>query len=194
MSQPATTVDDVEAATIRRCRDLRESLGYSQQRWADALGVAFSQVGNLEALRNPLRLYVGLAICRTANVSPFWLATGEGQKTGFDPGAIEVGEEVTIRDRRLFSSVFGNENAAEKAGQFSVSVDYVPEFNLQTESLVLKRPEARVRTRFIGVKGEDSDWQMLLACLPEADHPRLEQLTTGSLARLVEAARSLCVG
>lgn len=61
-----------------RLKELRKSLGLTQQEFADRLGIKRNAITNYEVGRNaPADMVVSL-ICREFNVSENWLRTGEG--------------------------------------------------------------------------------------------------------------------
>lgn len=63
----------------KRIRELRKLLGYTQQRFADAIGVKQNTVAQYEMGRNqPIDSVINL-ICREFNVNETWLRTGEGE-------------------------------------------------------------------------------------------------------------------
>ena len=62
-----------------RLKELRKSLGLTQQEFAERLGIKRNAVTNYEVGRNaPADMVVSL-ICREFNVSEAWLRTGEGE-------------------------------------------------------------------------------------------------------------------
>lgn len=63
----------------RRIKQLRKSLGLTQQKFADALGVKPNTISQYESGRNePIDAVISL-ICREFNVNETWLRTGEGE-------------------------------------------------------------------------------------------------------------------
>lgn len=62
-----------------RIRELRKSLGLTQQEFAERLGIKRNAIANYEVGRNdPADMVVSL-ICREFNVNEEWLRTGEGK-------------------------------------------------------------------------------------------------------------------
>ena len=62
-----------------RLKELRKTLGLSQQEFADKIGIKRGAVANYEVGRNtPIDAVVSL-ICREFNVNEYWLRTGEGE-------------------------------------------------------------------------------------------------------------------
>ena len=64
-----------------RIKQLRNSLGFTQQKFADRLGlkrqtIAAYEIGNIEPSDSTL-----LLICKEFNVNENWLRTGEGEPT-----------------------------------------------------------------------------------------------------------------
>ena len=63
----------------KRIKELRKTLGLTQQKFADAIGVRQNTVAQYEMGRNPPTDTVINLICREFNVSEKWLRTGEGE-------------------------------------------------------------------------------------------------------------------
>ena len=64
-----------------RIRLLRHTLGLTQQKFADKLGIKGNAISQYESGRNaPIDAVISL-ICREFNVSERWLRTGEGEMT-----------------------------------------------------------------------------------------------------------------
>lgn len=62
-----------------RIKELRKTLGLTQQRFADGMGVKQNTIAQYESGRNtPIDAVINL-ICRTYNVNEDWLRTGEGE-------------------------------------------------------------------------------------------------------------------
>lgn len=62
-----------------RIKELRKTLGLTQQRFADGMGVKQNTIAQYESGRNtPIDAVINL-ICRTYNVNEEWLRTGEGE-------------------------------------------------------------------------------------------------------------------
>lgn len=63
----------------QRIKQLRSSLGLTQQAFADKLGIKRGAVANYELGRNePIDAVIAL-ICKTFDVNEQWLRTGEGE-------------------------------------------------------------------------------------------------------------------
>ena len=63
----------------KRIKHLRKTLGLTQQKFADAIGIKRNTVSQSEMGRNePIGSVLSL-ICREYNVNPKWLRTGEGE-------------------------------------------------------------------------------------------------------------------
>lgn len=61
-----------------RIKALRQSLGLTQQEFADKIGIKRGAIANYEIGRNISDVVIN-SICRTYNVSERWLRTGEGE-------------------------------------------------------------------------------------------------------------------
>ena len=62
-----------------RIKELRKALGFTQQQFADALGVKRNTISQYEIGRNaPIDAVISL-ICREFGVSETWLRNGEGE-------------------------------------------------------------------------------------------------------------------
>lgn len=61
-----------------RIKALRQSLGLTQQEFADRIGIKRGAIANYEIGRNISDVVIN-SICRTYNVSEHWLRTGEGE-------------------------------------------------------------------------------------------------------------------
>lgn len=61
-----------------RIKALRQSLGLTQQEFADRIGIKRGAIANYEIGRNISDVVIN-SICRTYNVSENWLRTGEGE-------------------------------------------------------------------------------------------------------------------
>lgn len=62
-----------------RLKQLRKTLGLTQQAFADKLGVKRNTVGQWECGINPLTDQTIFSICREFDVNKEWLRTGEGE-------------------------------------------------------------------------------------------------------------------
>ena len=62
-----------------RLKQLRKTLGLTQQAFADKLGVKRNTVGQWECGINPLTDQTIFSICREFDVNKEWLCTGEGE-------------------------------------------------------------------------------------------------------------------
>lgn len=62
-----------------RIKKLRKTLGLTQQKFADAIGVRQNTVAQYEMGRNPPNDTVITLICREFNVNEAWLRTGDGE-------------------------------------------------------------------------------------------------------------------
>ena len=96
-----------------RIRDVRKTLGLTQQEFSDRIGVSRNSVASYETgVRTPLDSVVTL-IVRTFNVNEHWLRTGEGEMfnevTQDDRIAEFVGEALAGRPehikRRMLSAL-----------------------------------------------------------------------------------------
>lgn len=61
-----------------RIKVLRQSLGLTQQEFADRIGIKRGAIANYEIGRNISDVVIN-SICRTFNVNEHWLRTGEGE-------------------------------------------------------------------------------------------------------------------
>lgn len=62
-----------------RIKELRKALGFTQQQFADRIGVKRNTVGQYEIGRNPPTDTVITLICREFSVNEDWLRNGEGE-------------------------------------------------------------------------------------------------------------------
>lgn len=62
-----------------RIKELRKALGFTQQQFADRVGVKRNTVGQYEIGRNPPTDTVITLICREFSVNEDWLRNGEGE-------------------------------------------------------------------------------------------------------------------
>lgn len=77
-----------------RIKELRNSLGLTQQKFADRLGIQRGAIANYELERNvPIDAVISL-ICREFNVREAWLRDGTGEMLEIKPRAEELGELV----------------------------------------------------------------------------------------------------
>lgn len=78
-----------------RIKRLRKALGFTQQEFAERIGVKRNTIAQYEIGRNkPIDSIINL-ICREYNVSPEWLQTGEGEM--FQPAPQNELEALTKR-------------------------------------------------------------------------------------------------
>lgn len=77
-----------------RIKELRNSLGLTQQAFADRVGIKQSTVATYEADRNVPSDAVISLICREFNVREAWLRDGTGEMLEVKPRAEELGELV----------------------------------------------------------------------------------------------------
>lgn len=82
-----------------RTKELRDSLGLTQQKFADRLGITRGAVANWDLDRSDPSDAVISLICREFNVREAWLRDGEGDMLEVKPRAEELGELV----RKLLS-------------------------------------------------------------------------------------------
>ena len=82
-----------------RTKELRDSLGLTQQKFADRLGITRGAVANWDLDRSDPSDAVISLICREFNVREAWLRDGEGEMLESKPRAEELGELV----RKLLS-------------------------------------------------------------------------------------------
>lgn len=82
-----------------RTKELRDSLGLTQQKFADRLGITRGAVANWDLDRSDPSDAVISLICREFNVREEWLRDGEGEMFHSKPRAEELGELV----RKLLS-------------------------------------------------------------------------------------------
>jgi HTH-type transcriptional regulator / antitoxin PezA len=94
-----------------RIKVLRQSLGLTQQEFADRIGIKRGAIANYEIGRNISDVVIN-SICRTFNVNEHWLRTGEGEmfvQISRDKevmrfvGDVMRGEEDTFRRRFLLA-------------------------------------------------------------------------------------------
>lgn len=77
-----------------RTKELRDSLGLTQQKFADRLGITRGAVANWDLDRSDPSDAVISLICREFNVREAWLRDGEGDMLEVKPRAEELGELV----------------------------------------------------------------------------------------------------
>lgn len=82
-----------------RTKELRDSLGLTQQKFADRLGITRGAVANWDLDRSDPSDAVISLICRVFNVREAWLRDGTGEMFESKPRAEELGELV----RKLLS-------------------------------------------------------------------------------------------
>lgn len=61
-----------------RIKDARKSLGLTQDKFGERLGVGRSAISNIEAGSRGVTDQLRLSVCREFNVNEDWLRTGEG--------------------------------------------------------------------------------------------------------------------
>lgn len=92
-----------------RIKEVRKSLGLTQQEFADRIGVKRNTVATYEGGRNiPIDSVVSL-ICKEFNVNEEWLRTGEGemfQDLSQGELAARVVGEALADDNKFIQSVF----------------------------------------------------------------------------------------
>lgn len=92
-----------------RIKEVRKSLGLTQQEFADRIGVKRNTVATYEGGRNiPIDSVVSL-ICKEFNVNEEWLRTGEGemfQDLSQGELAARVVGEALANDNEFIQSVF----------------------------------------------------------------------------------------
>lgn len=80
----------------KRIRNLRKSLGLTQQEFADKLGTPRANIANYESSKRlPSEAMVSL-ICRTFNINEEWLRTGEGEMKASLTREQEIAEIVAV--------------------------------------------------------------------------------------------------
>lgn len=77
-----------------RTKELRDSLGLTQQKFADRLGITRGAVANWDLDRSDPSDAVISLICREFNVREAWLRDGDGEMFEVKPRAEELGELV----------------------------------------------------------------------------------------------------
>lgn len=77
-----------------RTKELRDSLGLTQQKFADRLGITRGAVANWDLDRSDPSDAVISLICRVFNVREAWLRDGTGEMLEVKPRAEELGELV----------------------------------------------------------------------------------------------------
>ena len=77
-----------------RTKELRDSLGLTQQKFADRLGITRGAVANWDLDRSDPSDAVISLICREFHVREAWLRDGEGEMLEVKPRAEELGELV----------------------------------------------------------------------------------------------------
>lgn len=77
-----------------RLKQLRKTLGITQQEFADKIGIKRNSYANYETGRNTPIDAIILSICREFNVNEQWLRTGEGEPFRERPLSEEVGYYV----------------------------------------------------------------------------------------------------
>lgn len=73
-----------------RIKELRKSLGLTQQQFADKLGIARGNIAAYEVGKNAVSNAVISLMCKEFNVNEVWLRTGEG---GDDNMFLKVSED-----------------------------------------------------------------------------------------------------
>ena len=63
----------------QRIKEVRKTLKLSQEAFGEKLGVKRDVIANIELERAPVKDLVIRMICRTFNVNPLWLESGEGE-------------------------------------------------------------------------------------------------------------------
>lgn len=116
-----------------RIRKLRKALDFTQQEFADRLGVSRSNIATYEVGKNnPTDAVISL-ICREFNVAETWLRTGKGEM--FVPEETDAWEEVVKRKGlsdgdRLLIEKYMNLKPTEREVVInyvlSIAADYVP--------------------------------------------------------------------
>lgn len=94
-----------------RIKELRKALGFTQQKFADAIGVRQNTVAQYEIGRNPPNDTVITLICREFHVSEHWLRTGEGEMflpMDEDEELAQIVAEITLSDDELIRSIIKN--------------------------------------------------------------------------------------
>lgn len=91
---------EVQRAVSQRLREERETERFTQYELADEIGVTRATLASFEQGHNPVSFAVGFEVCRRLDLSPRWLATGEGPKRPFPPLA-ELG--ITPADLRKYA-------------------------------------------------------------------------------------------
>lgn len=93
----------------KRIKELRKTLGLTQQEFADKIGVKRNSMANYETGRNTPIDAIVVSICRIFNVSEEWLRTGQGemfkQLSQAELAARTVGEALSS-DNKFIQSVF----------------------------------------------------------------------------------------
>ena len=74
-----------------RIKEARKSLGLTQDKFGERLGVGRSAISNIEAGSRGVTDQIRLSVCREFNVNEDWLRTGEGSMFS-DP---DEDEEIT---------------------------------------------------------------------------------------------------
>lgn len=77
-----------------RLKQLRKTLGITQQEFADKIGIKRNSYANYETGRNTPIDAIILSICREFDVNEQWLRTGEGEPFRERPLSEEVGYYV----------------------------------------------------------------------------------------------------
>lgn len=75
-AQQVIRPEDV-SAIAERLRALRATTGLSQQKFADSVGLGYSQWANFESARNRIGLDAALTLVRKMGVSLDWIYTGQ---------------------------------------------------------------------------------------------------------------------
>ncbi len=66
-----------QEAEIMRLREIREGMGYSQEKFSDALGISMSAYGKIESLKRPLTLAHLKKLYHTFNISSDYILFGD---------------------------------------------------------------------------------------------------------------------
>ena len=106
-----------------RIKELRKALNFTQQEFADRLGIKRGAIANYELDRNePIDAVISL-ICREFSVREAWLRTGEGEM---------FARRSEDEERALFFGSLAKEDASPEVLAFIDALRKTPESAMQT--------------------------------------------------------------
>lgn len=106
-----------------RIKELRKSLGLTQQEFADKVGVKRNTIAQYETGRNPPIDTVITLICREFRVSETWLRTGEGEMflpVDADEELEQIIDEIRVSDDELIRAIIKGYWRLDEKGKAAV--------------------------------------------------------------------------